>query len=108
MSEEQRKFRKLLFLGAGFDVPTGLPTMLRFFPATWNLMGYATGLGGHERDIPAFCAIRHIWEAWYRRPETKNDTDLEEFSLFVEQHHPDSVSDLRYLIARTLDLSKDQ
>jgi hypothetical protein len=100
--------RKLIFLGAGFDVPAGIPTMLRFFPKVWNLMGYATGLGGHEHDIPAFCAIRHIWEAWYRRPETKNNTDLEEFSLFVEQHHPDSVPDLRYLIARTLDLSKDQ
>lgn len=108
MTKAPMSLRKLLILGAGFGVPAGLPTMRCFFPTVWNLMGYATGLGGHKRDIPAFQALLPVWKDWCCKPETKNPLDLEEFSLFVDKCRRDLVPDLRYVIARTFDLSKDK
>ncbi len=102
--------RKLLILGAGFDVPAGLPTMPRFFKTAWKLLaselsGSAVGLGGHPEDFDRFLRLNELWRAWRVKEDTVSSTDLEEFSRFVERDHRDAVLDLRYVIGRTLDLA---
>jgi len=108
----RRLTRKLVILGAGFDAPVGIPTMAGFFQKAWEfvgreLMGDNLGFESFpDEDIEHFMRVRHSWQTWRSKPETVSAINLEEFAIFVEEHQPDRMSDLRYVITRTFELAR--